>query len=69
MYIAATNEPRVGAAPKTSRIPEEIRLLGRELVNEGANQVLDENSDDEAYIWLTKTVSNIERADGKIESY
>ena len=39
------------------------------LVNEGANQVLDENSDDEAYIWLTKTLSNIERADGKIESY
>jgi len=31
IYVAATNGPRVGAGPETSRIPEKIQLLGREL--------------------------------------
>jgi hypothetical protein len=39
------------------------------LVHNGANQVLDENSDKEAYIWLEKIVSNIDRNDGNIDEY
>ncbi|NJR50420.1 MAG: hypothetical protein HC780_13500 [Leptolyngbyaceae cyanobacterium CSU_1_3] len=39
------------------------------LVHDGANQVLDENSDAEAYIWLERMISNVERVDGDIEEY
>src|SRR5450755_3065246 len=39
------------------------------LVNEAANQVLDENSDTEAYVWLDKMRKNIERVDDLIEKY
>ena len=39
------------------------------LIHEGANQMLDENSDEEAYVWLDKMVHKLERADGKIEEY
>jgi hypothetical protein len=39
------------------------------LVNNGANQMLDENSDEEAYKWLDLMVSNIERTDGEIALY
>jgi len=39
------------------------------LVNHGANQVLDENSDEEAYVWLDKMIANIERTDGQIDVY
>ena len=39
------------------------------LVHHGANQVLDENSDDEAYIWLEKILSNIDRNDENINEY
>ncbi|MBK7897761.1 MAG: hypothetical protein IPJ90_23345 [Anaerolineaceae bacterium] len=39
------------------------------LVRDGANQVLDENSDEEAYKWLDLMVSNIERKDGKFVPY
>ena len=39
------------------------------LVNQGANQVLDDNSDEEAYVWLDKMVANIQRSDGIIEEY
>jgi hypothetical protein len=39
------------------------------LLHEGANQVLYENSDEEAYNWLDKMVRNVEREDGEIESY
>ncbi|WNZ26905.1 hypothetical protein HJG54_34220 [Leptolyngbya sp. NK1-12] len=39
------------------------------LVNNDANQVIDENSDEEAYVWLDKMVYNVERTDGKIEEY
>ena len=39
------------------------------LVHEAANQVLDENSDKEAYIWLDKVINNVERTDGKIDEY
>ena len=38
-------------------------------VHESANQVLDENSDEEAYIWLAKMVDNIDRTDGRIDPY
>ncbi len=39
------------------------------LVNHGANQVLDENSDEEAYRWLNKMIANIEKTDGQIDEY
>jgi hypothetical protein len=40
-----------------------------ELVNHVANQVLDENSDEEAYAWMSKMVENVDREDGIIEPY
>lgn len=39
------------------------------LVHNAANQVLDENSEEEAYVWLDKMVENINRDDGVIEPY
>jgi hypothetical protein len=39
------------------------------LVQDGANQVLDENSDKEAYVWFDKMMLNIERNDGNIDKY
>ena len=39
------------------------------LVHNGANQLLDENSDEESYIWLKKIISNIDRNDGNIDEY
>ena len=39
------------------------------LVHEGANQMLDVDSDEEAYVWLDKMVNNVERFDGEIEEY
>ena len=39
------------------------------LVNHGANQVIDENSDQEAYVWLDKMIDNIERTDDQIDEY
>ena len=39
------------------------------LVNEGANQVLEKNSDEEAYIWLYKMVQNVEGISSEIEEY
>ncbi|WNZ26902.1 hypothetical protein HJG54_34235 [Leptolyngbya sp. NK1-12] len=39
------------------------------LVHEAANKILDDNTDDEAYVWLDKMVYNVERTDGKIEEY
>ena len=39
------------------------------LVNYKANQVLEENTDEEAYIWLDQMIQNVERTDGRIEEY
>jgi hypothetical protein len=39
------------------------------LVNDEANQVINENSDEEAYVWLDKMVANIQRSDGIVEEY
>lgn len=39
------------------------------LVNIGANQVLDDNSDEEAYAWLDKAIANIQRSDDTINEY
>ena len=39
------------------------------LVNHAANQVLDENSDNEAYVWLDKLVYNLEMQDVKVDEY
>jgi hypothetical protein len=39
------------------------------LVHQAANQVLDDNTDDEAYVWLDKMVENVERTDGVIDEY
>jgi hypothetical protein len=39
------------------------------LVHNGANKVLDKNSDEEAYIWLKTIISNIDRNDGNIDEY
>lgn len=52
-------------------VEDEALLPGQplKLVQEGANRVLDENSDAEAYVWLKKMVRNVERADGKLEEY
>jgi hypothetical protein len=58
-----------------SRIVEDIRLRNLQpgqplyLVNHGANQVLDENTDEEAYRWLDLMIRNVERTDGQIEQY
>jgi hypothetical protein len=38
-------------------------------VHEGANRVLDENTDEESYKWLDLMVKNVEREDGHIEAY
>lgn len=40
-----------------------------ELVNYKANQVLDENTDAEAYRWLDLMVQNVQRIDGQIQVY
>jgi hypothetical protein len=39
------------------------------LVNDEANQAINENSDEEAYVWLDKMVANIQRSDGIVEEY
>ena len=39
------------------------------LVHESANQVLDENSESEAYWWLELMVKNIDKGQGEIEVY
>jgi hypothetical protein len=39
------------------------------LLHNAANQVLDENCDREAYSWLKKMISNVERTDGVIDEY
>lgn len=39
------------------------------LVWDGANQVLDENTDAEAYKWLDLFIENVEREDGSITEY
>ena len=39
------------------------------LVHSGANKVLDENSDKEAYIWLERIIANIDRNDENIDEY
>lgn len=39
------------------------------LVNNAANQLLYENSDEEAYFWLDLMVHNVERTDDEIEEY
>ncbi|MEZ4589959.1 MAG: hypothetical protein R3D55_02255 [Chloroflexota bacterium] len=52
-------------------ISNRVLLAGEplKLVTNGANQVLDENSDEEGYKWLDLMVLNIEREDGKIILY
>lgn len=39
------------------------------IVHDGANQVLDENSDEEAYKWLDLVMKNVERTDRIVEEY
>ena len=39
------------------------------LVKGTANQLLYENSDEEAYYWLDLMIRNVERTDGQIEEY
>lgn len=39
------------------------------LVCNGANQVLDENSDQEAYYWLEKMIDNVENRSPIIDEY
>ncbi|PSB19174.1 hypothetical protein C7B65_12935 [Phormidesmis priestleyi ULC007] len=57
------------------RIVTEIRTHNLEagqplsLVHDGANQVLNENSDAEAYVWLEKMIKNVEREDEVVEKY
>jgi hypothetical protein len=56
---------------------EAIRTLVRErrlddgdalaLVNHAANQLIDENSDEEAYAWLDLMISNVERSEEIVE--
>ena len=40
-----------------------------EAVQEGANRVLMDNTDEEAYRWLDLTIKNVAREDGIVESY
>lgn len=40
-----------------------------ELVHHAANQVLEENTDDEAWAWLDRMVENIERSDSPVNEY
>ncbi len=39
------------------------------LVHHYANQMIDDNTDDEAYAWLDLMVRNIDRTDGLIDEY
>ncbi|MBD2501666.1 hypothetical protein [Anabaena azotica] len=71
-YAIASNKVYKENWLRIVQVIQNRELLPRQpltLVHEGANQVLDENSDDEAYIWLAKMVHNVERTDGKIEEY
>jgi hypothetical protein len=52
-----------------SRNPTTSENWPLSLVHDGANQVLNENSDAEAYIWLEKMIKNVEREDEIIEKY
>ena len=40
-----------------------------ELIHCKANQMLDENTDEEAYKWLDLMVQNVQQTNGEIESY
>lgn len=40
-----------------------------ELIHNGANQMLDDNTDEEAYVWFAKLIENVERTDGVIDEY
>ncbi len=40
-----------------------------ELIHNGANQMLDDNTDEEAYVWFAKLIDNVERTDGVIDEY
>lgn len=63
-YRARWQEIRETVTTRSLPPSEPLRL-----VNEGANQVLDENTDDEAYAWLDKMVANVERTDGEVDEY
>ena len=39
------------------------------VVHDGANQVLDENTEEEAYKWLDLFVENVDRDDGIVKEY
>jgi hypothetical protein len=80
-YVIAIERARKAISTKTeyqenwvkivSTIQNRNLLSGQplSLVHEAANQMLDENTDDEAYTWLDKMIHNLERTDGKIDEY
>lgn len=60
------NWQKISTAIKERKFQPEEPL---NLVNQAANQVLDENSDNEAYFWLDKLVYNLEILDDQIDEY
>ena len=60
------NWQKISTAIKERKFQPEEPL---NLVNQAANQVLDENSDNEAYFWLDKLVYNLEILDDQIDGY
>ena len=40
-----------------------------DLLSDGANLPLDDDTDDEAYVWFDKMVNNLTRTDGIIDEY
>ena len=60
------NWQKISTAIKERKFQPEEPL---NLVNQAANQVLDENSDNEAYFWLDKLVYDLEILDDQIDEY
>jgi hypothetical protein len=80
-YITAIEEVRNDMAthsywrekwPRIVKIIRTRKLLPGQplaLVNHKANQVIDENSDEEAYVWLDLMIRNVEHTNGEVEDY
>lgn len=69
--IAASSELRQHWYRLAEAIKNRTFLPGQSLnlVHHGANKMLEENTDDEAYRWLDVFVENIDRTDGCIDPY
>lgn len=69
--IAAQQAYRQNWVKISSAICNQSLLPGQplQLVHYDANQVINESSDQEAYVWSEQMVKNVERTDGVIKRY